>query len=75
MKTPKRHAIHSNGRPPCGCWVGQKEPTVDCEYCGATYLADDVAEFPVWRCYDCGGRVFKRAAIRALMEAQSAPSK
>jgi hypothetical protein len=52
-KTPDAHARHSNGIP-CGCWDGELQPTVTCDFCGATYLLSEVLSFPVWRCYDCG---------------------
>jgi hypothetical protein len=53
--TPKAHKNHTN-EVPCGCWIGQGI-SISCRWCGASYLIDEVMEFPIWRCYDCGGSV------------------
>lgn len=64
---PKMHKTHSNR--PCGCWTGQNNTRVFvCALCSAAYLDDEVAMFPLWRCYDCGTRHFTNeygAAIEA----------
>ena len=58
LHTPKAHKYHTDGKP-CGCWLGYDlfgsyKPYIACPYCGAAYNRDEVIEFTIWRCYDCG---------------------
>ena len=58
-KTPRAHKRHLalGVDVACGCWTHEHKSSegIDCPLCGATYLAAEVMEFPIWRCYDCGG--------------------
>ncbi len=56
IHTPRAHARHTDGVP-CGCVTDLSRPAVLCQWCWAAYVPEEIVEFPVWRCYDCGGGV------------------